>query len=265
MRHVVYADVDEDGHVRYVGKGTRSRYHDPERSYWGRTAWRPARRIILYRAGSDEAVRVLESVAIEQHLEAGADLLNARRPSIPDLAAAAESRRRADQLRIRREKEARKARRLARAQRRAQAEERERLGREFLAEQNRLLAELDLRRSEEAAASMERLRLLWDRRDAGLEADVGRGLTERAWCLRNPFRKIEAAHLRAVGRETRSEYRQARNFRGRRRGFRTAPTRIQLATAEAIAMLKTLPGLVAAVSLVLVSALVLLLWWTGVV
>ena len=111
--HVVYADVDDEGRVRYVGKGTRARYYDPERSYWGRTAWRPTRRTLLYQAGSDEAVRVLESVAIEQHLAAGADLLNVRRPSIPDLAAAAEARRRVARARVRREQKARRQREIA--------------------------------------------------------------------------------------------------------------------------------------------------------
>ena len=274
--HVVYADVDEEGRVRYVGKGTRQRYQDPERSYWGRTAWRPSRRIILFEAGSDEAVRVLESVAIKQHLEAGADLLNARRPSIPDLAAAAEARRRADQIRIRRAKEKRKAKRRAEARRLAEEAAQARLEEQQFAEMARQLdeenrrrleeaADEKQRRNEEAAATMERLQRLWDRRDAGLEADAGRGLTENAWCWRNPFRKIEAAHLRAVGWETRIEYRQARTFWGQRRGFRTAPTRIQLAMAESIAMLKTLPGLTAVTTAGFLFVIILVMWWRGII
>lgn len=276
MNHVVYADIDEQGHVRYVGKGTRSRYYDPDRSYWGRTTWRPARRIVLYRAGSDEAVRVLESVAIKQYLDAGADLFNARRPSIPDLAKAAEARRRSEQVRMRREKEARRARRLAQARWRAEEEERARLEQEQFAEVARRLEEENERRTKaavdekqrrkaEAAAAMARLQLLWDRRGAGLEPDVGRGLTERSWSWRNPFRKIEVAHLRAVGWETRLEYRHARMISWRRRGFRTRPTRTQLVIAELISMLKTLPGMAAVTTAGFVFLIVLVMWWRGII
>lgn len=276
VRHVVYADVDSDGRVRYVGKGTRSRYFDEKRSYWGRSTWRPERRIILYTAGSDEAIRVLESVAIRQHLDAGADLLNVRQPSIPDLAAAVEARRRASQSRRRREKERRRRKVIQQGRFRLEREERLRLEQtefeEVLrrmekedAEEARRLGQEKQRIRAEAKAAYQRLQDLWARRDAGLEPDAGKGLGEPFGSWGNPIRKIWVAHLRAVGPEIRAEYRSGRTRWAKGRGYRTPPKTSSLVLAELLAASKTIPGRTAIVSVILMLILVALLIQSNVI
>ena len=264
-RHVVYADVDADGHVRYIGKGTRTRYQDVRRSYWKRTDWRPSRRIILYQAGSDEAVRVLESVAIRQHLDAGADLLNVQRPTIPDLAAAAEARRREAQMRRRREREAAAARRRDRERRRAELEELWRIEAEREVAAARHREDERRRRSKESAEIMERLEALWARREAGLEPVAGRGLTESCFSWRNPLRKIRAAHRRLVGRRIRRQYGIGATRWGSRRGYVRPPSTSALVLAELVALARTLPGITAIVAGIVMVALIIVLSASGVV
>lgn len=265
VKHVVYADVDVHGHVRYIGKGTRSRYLTVARSYWKRTEWRPARRIVLYRAGSDEAVCVLESVAIKQHLEAGADLLNVRQPSIPDLAAAAEARRREAQARRRRERQAAVERQLAFERLQAEREERRRIEEELQAELRRRRRQEWQQRQVRAAETMERLETLWSRRAAGLEPDAGRGLTEPCFAWRNPFRKLRAAHLRLAGRRVRADYRVAATRWGQRHRLEGMPSSAALAVAEVIAMGRTLPGRAAIVACIVMLIVVVLLVRIGAV